>query len=454
MTNSIVVINVTESVAPAPLTLQSTGALISQGGTNLAADTYSLLTQDADLTPLLATALNISSITWSGGTALVTTAIPITGLTTGNTFITTISGASPAGFNGTVLATVTGASSFTFPLANNPGTETVPGTYTPGNQGELSSMVATFFGQGSGQSVYVLELGPANGTTGPTALSTWITANPNIFYSYLVPRSWDNQPNFLTLVNQNLALTAKTYFFVTTTTATYSAYTDLMKSVFAIVEAPGIPLSEFSLAAPYQVSLSYSPSVTQRMVSFAFSFLFGVTPYPTVGNSALLAALKATHIGYVGTGAEGGISNTILFWGQNSDGNDFSYWYSIDWAQLNYQQAIANYIINVKPPYNQFGVNSLQDVCVGVTQNAITFGLANGTVARATLPTSQFIQAVEQGNYVDQNVINAVPFIPYTTQNPSAYPSEVYGGLSAVYIVQRYFQQIIFNLNVTNFISQ
>jgi hypothetical protein len=454
MTNAIVVINVTETVAPSPLTLQATGAFISQGGTSLQAGTYSLLTQTSDLTALLSSPLSLVSLTWSGGTVLASVSGTIPGLSSGDTFVTTISGATPAGYNGTYLVTVTGPGTFTYMLSTNPGTETVAGTYTGPNQAELLAMTETFFGQGSSQSVYVLELGAGNGTTGPTALSAWITINPGVFYSYLVPRLWDAKSNFLALIAQNEALTAKTYFFVTTTTSTYTAYTPLMKCVNAMVEAPGIPLTEFSAAAGYQISLSYSPSITQRMVSFAFSFLFGVTPYPIVGNNALLATLKAANINYVGTGAEGGISNTILFWGRNADGNDFSYWYSVDWAQLNAQQAIANYIINVKPPYNQFGINSLQDVVVGVFQNAISFGLANGTVSRATLTATQFVQAVDQGAYVDQCVVNAVPFIAYTTANQSAYPAGIYGGLYAVYIVQRYFQQIIFNLNVTDFITQ
>lgn len=459
MPNSIVQLFVSQSVAPAPLTLQQTGAVISQGGTTLAQGVYALLTQPADLTPLLAAALAITTLAWSSGTVLATTTAPIPGLTTGNTFITTIAGATPAGYNGLVVATVTGASTFTYALAVNPGTATVPGTYTPPSQGALLAKVNTFFGQGTSQAVYVLELGPSNGVTGPTALSAWIIANPNIFYSYLVPRGWDAQANFLTLIAQYEALTAKVNFFVTTTVGTYSAYTALMSPVFAMVEAPGIPLTEFSCAAPFQHSLQYRPSSSNRVTPFNYSFLFGVTPYPTVGNSALLTNLNTANINYVGTGAEGGISNAILIGGKMADGRPFNYWYSADWIQINGTQVVANAVINgsnnPQNPlyYEQNGINRLQDVLVDKVRDGITFGLANGTVARAALDGPDFGLALDNDVYLDQDVVNAVPFITYTKENPDAYKAGNYGGLSVAWIPQRGFDHIIFNIQITDFIT-
>lgn len=457
---SIVQINISQAVAPAPITLQQTGALISQGGTNLAAGSYSLLTQGPSLTPLLAPVLNLTSLAWSAGTVIATTAAPIPGLTTGDKFVTTIAAATPVGYNGLVLGTVTGASTFTYALAVNPGTETLPGNYTPPGQGELVSMVGSFFAQGTNQSVYVLELGAGDATAGPSALGTFIAANPGQFYSYLVPRLWDASAGLLALLAANENLSSKTYFFITTTISTYVAYSNLMKAAFLMVEAPGIPLSEFSLAAPYQVSLNYAPSSGNRMTPFAFSDLFGVTPYPTKGNQALLTTLKAANVSIVGTGAEGGISNTIILWGAMADGNDFTYWYSVDWIQLNASRAIANAVFNgsnnpLNPLYyNQPGINVLQDVVVQTVKNGITFGLATGTVTRAALDGPVFTENLDSGAYIDQDVVNAVPFITWTTENPSDYAAGRYGGLSVVWIPQRGFKQIIFNIQVTSFISQ
>jgi hypothetical protein len=142
------------------------------------------------------------------------------------------------------------------------------------------------------------------------------------------------------------------------------------------------------------------------------------------------------------------------------DGNDFTYWYSVDWIQLNTDQAISNAVINgsnnpLNPLYyNQDGINVLQDVVVQVVKSAITFGLATGTVARAALDGPIFSEALDSGTYQDQDVVNAVPFIIYTQENPSAYAAGSYGGLSVVYIPQRGFKAIIFNIQVTSFISQ
>jgi hypothetical protein len=75
-----------------------------------------------------ATAQTISSITFVTTTATLTTAIAH-GLLTGNKV--TIAGASPAAYNGTFTITVTGASTFTYTMASNPGANaTTVGTYT------------------------------------------------------------------------------------------------------------------------------------------------------------------------------------------------------------------------------------------------------------------------------------------------------------------------------------
>jgi hypothetical protein len=457
---SIVQINVAETVAPAPSTLQSSGAFISQGATTLAANGTSLLTQASDLTPLLAAPLAISSLVWSGGVVLATTAAAIPGRNTGDIFLTTISGSSPTGYNGVYHVTVTGANTFTYNLAINPGSSITAGTYSPPNQGELLAMTATFFGQGGGRSVYVLELGAGDQSTGPALLGTWIQNNPGAMYLFLVPRGWDVSTELFALIAQYESLTSRTYFFVTTGVSTYNQYTAAMKCVVAMVEAPGVPVTEFSLAAAFQHALAYAPSSANRMTPFAFSYLEGVTEYPTQGNNALLTALKTAGVNYVGSGAEGGVSTAILLWGTTLDGNDFTYWYSADWIQINGDLTISNAVItgsnNPLNPlyYNQPGINVLQDDIVALVQNAITYGLANGSVTGTALDGPVFQENLSSGVYPGQNVVNAIPFLTYTAENPSAYKQGLYGGLTVVYIPQRGFTQIIFNIDVTQFLTQ
>lgn len=90
---------------------------------NLAADW--LINYCPDVTPALA------SLTWSSGvvTAVAVVALP-SNLVVGNPFPTTLQGQSPLAYSGSVTATATAGNAFTYPLTADPGTETVPGTYT------------------------------------------------------------------------------------------------------------------------------------------------------------------------------------------------------------------------------------------------------------------------------------------------------------------------------------
>ena len=525
---NIVVVNVTQTVGAAPATLQQSGALISQGATNTTSGTASLLTQLSDLTPLLTGTKAITSMSWSGSVVTVTTTSPH-GFTVSDTIYLTITGVTPAGYNGTFLCTITGASTFTYPLSSNPGSVTVQGVYTPEDVAELVAMATTFFAQGSNLSVYVLELGPGNANDGVTALTAYITANPNsnytagaagYFYAYVVPRTWDGNSSFLAMLATFEATTARTYFFITTTLATYTNYTNLMKCAFTLIECPvygtwsanaltaisysggvvtattttahgvavgqwfqisgvtptgyngwwqaqlgttgstlvynvpsalgaesvlgtlvaslyssaGIPSTEFSVAAAFWRLLNYNPSAANLVTPFAFGYVTGVTPFPTRGNNALLTTLKAAYTNIIGTGAEGGISNTIILWGTTEDGHDATYWYSVDWVQINSDLMLANAIINgsnnPQNPlyYDQNGINRLQAVEQQVMKNAIAFGLALSPVT-----------------------VTAVPFAQYVVQNPTDYPAGIYRGLAVSYTPQRGFTQIVFYVNVTSF---
>lgn len=461
MTNPIVQINVSLQVAPAPSSYQQTGAFVTQGGTTLSAPAYSLLTELSDLYPILAGREANSSLVWSaasGGTVTVTTA-SAHGQT--GTVTIRIFGVTPSGYNGTFSCTVTGSSTFTYSLFPNPGLETVPGYwFLPGTQSaanELVEMATTFFAQGSSQSVYVLDLGTGSVSAGVTALTTFIASTPGIFYAYLMPREWDGVSQYLSFLANFNNPTSQTYFFTTTTTGTYTDYTALMKCVVAMVEAPVIGTNEFSLAAVFWNWLHQAPSGTNRLTSFAWIYLFGVTPYPTAGNSVILTQLQNANVNVVGTGSQGGISNTILVRGTTMDGRNAMYWYSIDWIQIQLVLNVANAIIdgsnNPLAPlyYDQQGINTLQQVAVNTVENAITFGCATGTVTQTSLDPITFTTNFENGTYPDQNVVNAVPFVTYAQENPSDFPIGRYAGFGVVYLVNNGFTQVIFNLVATQF---
>jgi hypothetical protein len=62
-------------------------------------------------------------------------------------------------------------------------------------------------------------------------LAAWITANPQTIYAWLVPRTWDGNSAFLSMLASYESTTALVCFWVTTTLANYAKYTSLMKCV-------------------------------------------------------------------------------------------------------------------------------------------------------------------------------------------------------------------------------
>lgn len=445
--------------APQPITLQSKGAVISQGGTTLAANTTAFITQIPDLTAILAAPLQVAATAWSGGVVQITASANLQGVSNGDVFTTTLAGFTPAGYNSKVLATVTGANTFTYPLASNPGAATVQGTYTPHNVGALQQIMQTYFNEGANQACSVLELGPSDGTTGPPLLGTWIQNNPNQFYIYEVPKSWDATAAYKTLLAGFQTPTSKTYFFTTTTLGNWSQYAG-MKDVLCMVEAPSLALPEYDTAAAFEAALSYNPTSATPSSPFANKYMFGVTPYSrkVSGSNAILETLDNGNVCYIDTGAEGGLPNqSILANGSMMDGNDFTYWLAADWAQLNGDLVTANEVIvgaNTGNPvwYDQSGIDRLQDRVFRLWQTGISYQLLQGTAARAKLDPATFLQNFNNGLYANQCVINAVPFLTYQALNPGDYAARRYAGLIGVIIPKAGFKQIIFAIMVSNLI--
>lgn len=429
MSNQIVTVTVSQLIAPAPSTLQKTGALISQGATTLTANTYSLLTEYADLAPLLTAANPVVSMVLSMGTVTVTLTNPH-GIPTGKTVGGVISGVLPTDYNGTFDVTSTGTDTFTYPLAGSPGAVTQQGSFILESQQELIAMATTFFAQGNTQSIYVLELGAGTAADGVTSLTTYM-ADPTLrFYSYGLPTGWADESTAITMARNNDALTAKVYFFVRATLSNYANWTGI-KSAFVVLQTPTAPITEFDATAPQYVTLNYAPSQTNMVTPTSFSYLVGVTPYVLTGPQQ--TAVKAAFANSVTTGAEGGISNTIIKWGTTADGRDFTYWYSVDWMQINIALALANEIINGSNTpqnplyYDQNGINRLQARAQAVVNQGVSYGLVNGNP-----------------------VVTAIPFSTYTANNPSDYANGIYNGLALTYTPNRGFTSITFALTISD----
>jgi len=434
MSNSIVIVNVSQQVASAPSMLQRTGAFVSQGATTLAAGETALVTQLSDLTSLLKTPISVSSIAWDTGTVTVGLAAAH-GIPVGKTVQGQMIGAVPSGYAGTFPVTATTSTAFTYPLASNPGVETTLGTFQLESVAELQAMGDTFFAQGAVQSVYVLELGVDDTAGGVTALGAYLEAPAIRFYSYLIPKAWDTESTAPTLFRQYDGTTASVYFFVTTSVGNYTAWTTLpTKSTMLFLQSPNAPDAEFSAAAVFYVTLATDPGPVSLVAPLAFRYVSGVTPYSTL-TPTQVATFKAAGLNWIGTGAEGGISNTLIVNGQMGDLNPWNYWYSVDWMAINEDLALSGAVINgsnnpTNPLYyNQDGINRLQKVAQSVVDNAVAFGLA----LNSPKPT-----------------VTAVPFATYVAENPGDYAIGKYAGLALAFTPARGFEQIILDLTVSN----
>ncbi|ENH6339258.1 hypothetical protein ABWH74_002597 [Burkholderia vietnamiensis] len=432
ITQTIVNLNVTVTRAPVPSQLQRSGAIVSVGGTTLTPGTYQYCGLESDLTALL-----------SGS----------------------------------------------------------------GNSDELPKMGNTFFSQGQSVGFFVLELGAETGVDqGIGLLQTWISNNPGIFYTYLVPAAWDYSKDevgsvivtnggsgytsaptvtfsaptsgttatgtaviqngkvvAVTITNPGSGYTAaptvsfsggggtgavatanlasalnilaglyssptgKTYFHVTTSVANLPNYAGL-KSVIAFVPSPLAPSTEFGAAAQFYQWLVNQPGASNKLAPMGQRFLYGVTPWPAQGYSAQITSILSNYGNLILTGAEGGISTATLRNGTTMDGQQASWWYGIDWFQIQAKQALAAAIINgsnSNPPllYDQPGINTLLSVAENTGSRAVSFGCAQSVAVTAT------------------------DFQTYTAQNPGDYSAGIYNGLAATVVGQNGFQTITFNID-------
>jgi hypothetical protein len=366
----------------------------------------------------------LTAISWSasnGGTVTATTTTAHSVLP-GEAF--TITGVTPAGYNGTFTALAgTTSETLIYALTINPGSETVLGTLAASTTGTVTATTTSAHGVLPGQWFQIAGCLP-NGYNG-----YWLalpgTTNETLIYASPV------------------ALGSETLLGT------------LIMSQYA---SAGVPSTEFSRAAGWFVSLSFAPSSSSRGAIYNYSPLSGVTPFPTMGNGSLLQTLLNANIEVVGTGAEGGISGAIAYGGNFSDGNTFSWWYGIDWANVQCHLAVANSVINgsnTQNPLilNQDGVNTLQGVLGSTMQSGITFGLIFGTLTQTELGGPTFQENVAAGQYNGLCAVNAVPFADFYAASPSDYKIGLYSGFSVNFTPTRGFDNVTVNLNATQFVG-
>ncbi|MFZ4998407.1 hypothetical protein ACOY5P_03295 [Enterobacter asburiae] len=438
MSYNIVTVNVSQTIGATPSNLQQMSAVLSFGATFQEAGKPVLLTQPSDISDLVNNP--ISSLTAEAASfgSDFTLVLPFTNAINrdpGSEVQITVQKCSPNAWNGTYLATVVDSKtlSWTVPGSTLDGQPTTVGTFSLIGSDDLVTAVDTFFAQGNSVGTYLLELGyqddrPKNEVA---ALKTYMQEPLKRFYAYLVPENWKANADFINLAKLYTANEAKQYFFVLEDTPDDTNYVTPyagIKSIIAMADDT-YPVTNAAAAAMWNL-VSASPSEINKVPPMAFRYLQAVNA--NAAKASILTTMVKQNINYVDTGAEGGISNTMLVKGITSDGNDMTYWYSVDWVQINVDMMLANAVINgsnnpINPLYyNQDGIDRLQQVAQGVFNTGVSYGLVNG-----------------------QTPVNAVPFKTYVKNNPNDYGIGRYAGLSATYTPMRGFVEIIFNINVT-----
>ncbi|HGJ5860451.1 MAG TPA: hypothetical protein ACHBX6_12335 [Arsenophonus nasoniae] len=322
------------------------------------------------------------------------------------------------------------------------GKFTFTGDYAEGiNPYELTEDVRIFFSQGANIGAYILELGPISTTVEELAqeqlkrLIAYVQEPEERIYSYQLTEAISALDETRAFAKQYEAPDAMQYFFVKVKdTNPYKTIKSAPAMTFKRKLTPDTLKDPCPSGAFLWNYVSPSPSEVNKVPPMSFRYLRGVDALKE--KDSILQKYDSDFINYVGTGAEGGISNTILLKGVFSDGNDATYWYSVDWVQINVKQALANAIINgsnnpINPLYyNQDGIDRLQIVAQNVMNSGISYGLINPDITGGV-------------------TVNAIPFKEYITNNPTDYAIGRYAGLSVEYAPNRGFTKIIFNINVT-----
>ncbi|WP_342704275.1 hypothetical protein OHZ10_08140 [Burkholderia arboris] len=436
ITSTIVNLNVTVTRAPVPSQLQRSGAAVSVGGTNLTPGTYQYIGLQSDLTAIQSGAGNSTELA--------------------NMAATHFAQGSAVGFYVLELGAETGVDQgiglLTTWISNNPNVfyaYLVPAAWDY-SKDEVGSVIVSNGGSGYTSAPSVTFSAP---TSGATATGTAIVqngkvvaitiTNPGSGYTAAPTVSFSGGGGTGAVATSNLASalnilaglysspTSKTYFFVTTSSTNLANYSTL-KSVFAVVPSPLAPSTEFTAAAFFYQWLVNQPGASNKLAPMAYRYLYGVTPWPAQGYNAQITSILSGYGNIVLTGAEGGISTACVFKGTLMSGDQASWWYGIDWFQIQSKQRIAAAIINgsnSNPPllYDQPGINTVESVAEGAGSSAVTFGCA---------------QSVS---------ITATDFQTYTTQNPGDYAAGIYNGLAATVVGQNGFLTVTFNIDAVQF---
>lgn len=478
----IVALSVTLTATPIPSQYQQSAALVSVGGSTLTAGSYQFCATTADVDAILSSTGNYAELTnmantffAQNGEAGAANQGNISGCYVLELGIQTDIQDGIAALQAYITANpklfytyTTPADWDTMPAPAAPtvtatadSTSTLPeGTYytqiaylnAAGAIGQLSPVVTTDVTTADADSLDVTSPAALTGATaylvyvGTTAGELYLqngSTGTDLGTNYSLsaaPTTTGDAPSttLADLGNDYSSPTGMRYILINSSVTNITAYGTMgadsvwsgYKGIIAVVPSPSAQAGEFTAAAwAYNVAIN-QPAANNKLRPMQFRYLNGVTPWPASGYDTEIQTMRNYGANYVGTGAEGGISNNCIFGGTTSALSQISAWYGLDWEMINVQQSVTAAVINGSnsyPPleYDQHGINTLDAVAQQTADNGITFGCAQSAV------------------------VSSIPFYTYNQQQPDDYALGQYNGLSAAVVGQNGFMSLVFNMNVS-----
>lgn len=273
------------------------------------------------------------------------------------------------------------------------------------------------------------------GATGVATLDAYITANRTKVYSIYVDSSFYPLAEYAALALKYSGDADMLYFtnevtdYVTSGTGTDWVDNDLkgLKSVWGVLPNP-TKATEWPGMAQFGKRAAYVVSDTNRMTSMRGKLVSGVTAYDV--NKTLNTNLTTDNVNWCDTTHSGGFEGVMCWPGVFADGRNHSYWYAIDWAQLNIKVQMNNALINAANDpsnpiyYDQNGIDRLASVIQSVLTTGVKYGLFNQT----KLASQDFADV-----------------------SASDYASGIYNGFAITIRVQGEFKTLTIGVNFTDF---
>ncbi len=382
-----------------------------------------------------------------------------------------------------------------------------------GNYAELTNMATTFFAQGTGIGLYVLELGTqTTSDDAVAALQAWITDNPGIFYGYLTPADWDStqdEVGSVTITDGGSGYTtAPTVTFTAPTSGTTATGTATIQNGVVISVTITDPGSGYT-AAPtvtFSAPTSGTTATATAVLASAFNILagnytnntartyfFGTTSSSTITNYSPYKSLCLTAPSPTAPSTEFTAAAPFYQWIVNNPSatsplSPFGYRFAYGvtpWPATGYTTEIntiltaygnlyttgvagglASYNILQKGMFmsgdqmmSWYGLDWFQIQAAIQLTNAIINGANSNPPLYYNQHGINTLQALAQ-EIVDTGItfgcllsgdVTATSFYTYSQQNPSDYKAGIYNGLLATVTEINGFLSMVFNITALQF---